>query len=99
MKSCQVRNVKESWMQRISVTFLVSVLYARSFHLDLKECYSAYTIAADSNLRFSLRQSWGLDVEKPTGPATILLPTCRASHLKELSKLIGKPVNLIDTLA
>lgn len=61
--------------------------------------HEAYTIAADSNLRFSLRQSLGFDVEKSAGPATVLLCTCRASHLKELSKLIRKPVNLIGSLA
>lgn len=60
--------------------------------------HEAQTIGQDSNLRFARRRSSEFDLRKSAGPATVVLCACSRSHLKELSKLIQKPVNLIGSL-
>jgi hypothetical protein len=55
----------------------------------------AQTIAEDSNLRFILRRGLAFDVRKSAGPATVVLCACHHSYLKQLSRFIEKPVNLI----
>ena len=60
--------------------------------------HEAQTIGQDSNLRFVRRRSSEFDLRKSAGPATVVLCACSRSHLKELSKLIQKPVNLIGSL-
>jgi hypothetical protein len=60
--------------------------------------HEAQTLAKDSNLRLVLNRGPKFDVTKSAGPATVVLCTCRNSHLEQLSRLIEKPLNLIGTL-
>jgi len=60
--------------------------------------HEATTVAEDSSLRFTLAPALQLDVRKSAGPATVVLCTCPGSYLRELSGLVGKPVNAVGTL-
>jgi hypothetical protein len=90
--------------RRIADTRDVRVLLNASFVHEIIPAgsqgalHEAQTIGQDSNLRFTRRRGSQLDLRKSAGPATVLLSACSHSHLKELTKLIQKPVNLIGSL-
>lgn len=60
--------------------------------------HEAHTIAEDSNLQFALGRRLELDVRKSAGPATVALCACHRPYIKQLSRFIEKPLNLIGTL-
>jgi hypothetical protein len=60
--------------------------------------HEAQTIAEDSNLQFTENRSLELDIMKSAGPATVALCAIRPPYLRELSRLIEKPVNVIGIL-
>ncbi len=61
--------------------------------------HEARTIAEDSNLRFNSGRDLEVDVRKAAGPATVVLCACNHSYLRQLSRSIRKPANLIGTLS